>query len=180
MAINYAGKKIKEVYYGGRKIKEAWYGGKKVYSSKPVEVIPPTPNWYTARDWLEAKLTKYGTRRGWVTELPFDIDAKNATSLAQLFKDYATLVTVPEISNTNRVTNMDAMFYNSRSIQYVPEIDASAAKEMTDTFYGCASLKDGNVRLIRADGTKPRNRYNMIAYSGLTREPFYLPDGTPI
>ena len=72
------------------------------------------------------------------------------------------------------------MFSGCSSLTSVPDLDTSRVEFMDYMFFGCSSLTDGNVRLIRKDKTKPASRSNMIDKSGLTREPFYLPDGTPI
>ncbi|NEJ47636.1 BspA family leucine-rich repeat surface protein, partial [Rhizobium leguminosarum] len=80
----------------------------------------------------------------------------------------------------NNVTTMSEMFFGCSSLVSVPDLDTSKVTSVSSMFRSCSSLKDGRVRLIRPTRTKPSNRTNMIINSGLTREPFFLPDGTPI
>ena len=153
MSMHIDGKKVTAMYWGGQKIKEAWYEGQRVFSGKPVEVMPPTPNWYDARDWLRGRLTEYGEDYRTVEELPFEIDS-------------------------SQVTNMSSMFRGCSSLTTVPDMHTSNASDVTRMFYSCSSLTDGNVRLI---GKHPVvNTYGMITQSGLTREPFYDSSGQPI
>ena len=155
MPIFLDGKQVKELHFQGQKIGEAWYEGKCVYQSAPVEVIPGGITRFGTRDWLRGKLQEYGKNYRTVTTLPFNLD-------------------------TSQVTNMFCMFFDCSSLTQVPDLDTSQVTNMSYMFYGCSSLTDGKVRLIRKDGTKPRYRDDMIIDSGLTREPFFKPDGTPI
>ena len=153
MTVYFGDKKIKEMYWAGQKIREAWYGGERVFSGKPVEVMPPTPGTYDARNWLRAKLTEYGEGYQTVEEIPFEIDSSQATTMREMFRDCSSLIAVPDM-HTGQVMNMAHMFR------------------------GCSSLTDGNVRLI---GKHPRvATTSMIDNSGLTREPFYDSSGQPI
>lgn len=201
MSIHIDSKRIMAMYWGGLKIREAWYGGERVFSGEPVEVMPATPNWYDARDWLRAKLTEYGEDYRTVEELPFEIDSSQVTNMSSMFRGCSSLTSVPDM-HTSQVTNMNSMFYNCSSLTSVPDMDTSQvtdmssmfyncsslttvpdmhtsnASDVTRMFYGCSSLTDGNVRLI---GKRPGvNTYGMIAQSGLTREPFYDSSGRPI
>ena len=202
MSMHIDGKKVTAMYWGGRKIREAWHEGERVFSgSKPVEVMPPTPDHLDSRDWLRAKLTEYGEGYETVEEIPFEIDSSQATVMSSMFDGCSSLVTVPPM-DTSQVMSMDYMFYGCSSLVTVPPMDTSQATVMSsmfdgcsslvtvppmDTsqvmsmeymFYGCSSLTDGNVRLIG------RSQYvgtsDMITGSGLTREPFYDSDGQPI
>ena len=155
MPIFLDGKQVKELHFQGQKIGEAWYEGKCVYQSAPVEVIPGGLTILGTRDWLRGKLQEYGKNYRTVTTLPFNLD-------------------------TSQVTDMFCMFFDCSSLTQVPDLDTSQVTNMAYMFYGCSSLTDGKVRLIRKDGTKPRYRDDMIINSGLTREPFFRPDGTPI
>ena len=153
MSMHIDGKKVTAMYWGGRKIREAWYEGQRVFSGKPVEVMPPTPNWYDAQDWLRGRLTEYGESYQTVKEIPFEID-------------------------TGESSNLDSMFRGCSSLTTVPDMDTSQATDMSDMFRGCSSLTDGNVRLI---GKHPGvSTVRMIRDSGLTREPFYDSSGQPI
>ena len=201
MSMHIDGKKVTAMYWGGRKIREAWYGGRRVFSGKPVEVMPPTPGVYDARDWLRGKLTEYGEDYRTVQELPFEIDSSNVTTMREMFRDCSSLVEVPpmdtsNVKNTNymfyncsslttvppmdtsNVKNMDYMFYNCSSLTTVPDMHTSQVTDMFGMFNNCRSLTDGNVRLIGKHTRVATTR--MIQGSGLTREPFYDSSGRPI
>lgn len=201
MPIYHQGRKVKEVYHQGRKVKEIWHMGRKIYSSKPVEVMPFTAGMYDARDWLRATVRKYGQDYTTVTELPFEIDSRNATQVYGMFYQCSSLTKVPDMDTSNvtdmsnmfaycnslttvpkmdtsKVVNMYAMFQNCRSLTNVPEMVTGNVQSMSYMLNGCSSLTDGSVRLI---GKHPQVKTSgMISRSGLTREPFYNPDGTPI
>ena len=201
MSMHIDGKKITAMYWAGQKIREAWYEGQRVFSGKPVEVMPPTPGTYDARDWLRAKLTEYGEDYQTVEEIPFEIDSSNATTMREMFRDCSSLTTVPDM-DTGQVTNMWSMFYGCSSLTTVPDMDTARVTTMREMFYGCSSLiavpdmhtgqvtrvvymfygcsslTDGNVRLIGKRSTVATT--SMIANSGLTREPFYDINGQPI
>ena len=153
MSMHIDGKKITAMYWGGLKIREAWYEEQRVFSGKPVEVMPPTPNWYDAQDWLRGRLTEYGESYQTVKEIPFEID-------------------------TGESSNLDSMFRGCSSLTTVPDMDTSQVTDVQSMFRGCSSLTDGNVRLIgKRTGV---NTVRMIQDSGLTREPFYDSSGQPI
>ena len=201
MTVYFGDKKIKEMYWGGRKIREAWYEGERVFSGRPVEVMPPTPGTYDARNWLRAKLTEYGEDYRMVEELPFGIDSRQVTDMAAMFRGCSSLTTVPDMDtsqvtdmaamfrgcsslttapamDTAQVTNMSYMFYDCSSLTTVPDMDTRNVTLMYDMFRNCSSLTDGNVRLIgKRTGV---NTVRMIQGSGLTREPFYDSSGQPI
>ena len=177
MSMHIDGKKIAEMYWAGQKIREAWYEGERVFSGKPVEVMPPTPGTYDARDWLRAKLTEYGEGYQTVEEIPFEIDSSQATTMREMFRDCSSLTTVPAM-DTSQVTAMRSMFYGCSSLTTVPAMDTSQVTDMSHMFRDCSSLTDGNVRLI---GKNSRvSTTFMISGSGLTREPFYDSSGQPI
>lgn len=155
MAVNIGNAPLKAAYVGATPLKAIYVGSKQVWTSKPTEVLPNRTADYGTRDDFRALLTKYGLDYTTVRELPFNLDTSQVTNMHSMFEGCSSLVSVPDL-DTSQVTNMNNMLFN------------------------CSSLKDGNVRLIRPNGTKPSQRLSMIAYSGLTREPFFLPDGTPI
>ena len=160
----------------------------------------------TAQNQVKAELSSRGLDYKTVERIPFSIDASNAKSksLAYLFKDWSKLQYAPIIMDTSQVTDMSYMFQGCSSLTtvpkmdtsqatnmrqmfeqclvltYVPDMDASKATNMVGMFQQCRKLTDGNVRLIRKDGTKPDRITLMIGSSGLTREPFFTPDGQPI
>ena len=193
MPIYHQGRKVKEVYHQGRKVKEIWHMGRLIYTSRPVEVMPPTPGYSDARNWLRATLQKYGLDYTTVTELPFDIDSRNATRMAYMFQDCSSLTSVPEL-DTSRVTEMYYMFRGCSSLTSVPEMDTGQVTNMCYMFNQCSSLTtvptlntgnvtnfdymfqycrslaDGNVTLtVKRKGATTTS---MIFGSGLTREPF--------
>ncbi|MDK8794248.1 BspA family leucine-rich repeat surface protein [Corynebacterium sp. MSK041] len=145
----------------------------------PVEVPPRGSDWYELRTWFRRKLEEYGENYWTVATLPFKLDTSQVTNMESMFYGCSSLTSVPEM-DTSQVTNMESMFYGCSSLTQVPEMDTSQVTNMRAMFDGCSSLTDGNVKLIRKDGTKPSSRTYMIAGSGLTREPFFMPDGTPI
>ena len=201
MSIHIDGKKITAMYWGGRKIREAWCEGQRVFSGKPVEVMPATPNWYDAQDWLRGRLTEYGEDYRTVEELPFEIDTGESSNLDSMFRGCSSLTTVPDmdtrqvtnmlsmfdgcsslttapVMDTRQVTDMRSMFRGCSSLTTVPDMDTSSVTDMGDMFRGCSSLTDGNVRLIgKRTGV---STVRMIRDSGLTREPFYDSSGQPI
>ena len=177
MSMHIDGKKVAAMYWGGRKIREAWYEGERVFSGKPVEVMPPTPGTYDARDWLRAKLTEYGEDYRTVEEIPFEIDSSQATTMREMFRDCSSLTTVPAM-DTSQATTMRSMFYGCSSLTTVPDMDTSQVTDMSHMFRDCSSLTDGNVRLIGKNSRVSTSL--MISNSGLTREPFYDSSGQPI
>lgn len=140
----------------------------------------------TPDDFAQTQLQKELTRRGLnyktVEKIPFSIDARNAKnkSLSSLFNGCSKLREAPLLLNTSQVTNMSSMFEGCLALTTVPDLDTSQVTAVTSMFFRCTNLTDGNVLLIRSDGTKPANRSGMIQYSGLSREPFFTPDGQPI
>ena len=201
MSMHIDGKKITAMYWAGQKIREAWYEGQRVFSGKPVEVMPATPNWYDAQDWLRGRLTEYGESYQTVKEIPFEIDTGESSNLDSMFRGCSSLTTVPDMDtgqvtnmlsmfdgcsslttapviDTSQATDMRSMFRGCSSLTTVPDMDTSQATDMNDMFRNCSSLTDGNVRLIgKHTGV---NTVRMIQGSGLTREPFYDINGQPI
>ena len=201
MSMHIDGKKIAEMYWAGQKIREAWYEGQRVFSGKPVEVMPPTPNWYDAQDWLRGRLTEYGESYQTVKEIPFEIDTGESSNLDSMFRGCSSLTTVPDmdtsqvtnmlsmfdgcsslttapVMDTSQATDMRSMFRGCSSLTTVPDMDTRNVTDVSDMFRGCSSLTDGNVRLIgKRTGV---STVRMIRDSGLTREPFYDSSGQPI
>ena len=201
MSMHIDGKKIAEMYWAGQKIREAWHEGQRVFSGKPVEVMPPTPNWYDAQDWLRGRLTEYGESYQTVKEIPFEIDTGESSNLDSMFRGCSSLTTVPDmdtsqvtnmlsmfdgcsslttapVMDTSQATDMRSMFRDCSSLTTVPDMDTRNVTDVSDMFRGCSSLTDGNVRLIgKRTGV---STVRMIQDSGLTREPFYDINGQPI
>ena len=176
--LNFGGKNIGEMYYGGRKIGEAYLGDRLVYQSVnlPVEVMP---NGSSAREWLQGKLVEYGEHYKTVENLPFKLDISQVENMNYMFQGCESLTSVPAM-DTSKATSMFSMFDGCTSLTSVPDMDTSKVTDTSYMFRKCESLTDGNVRLLRATTSKPKSRSAMIQGSGLTREPFYLFDGTPI
>ena len=139
MSMHIDGKKVTAMYWGGRKIREAWYEGQRVFSGKPVEVMPPTPNWYDAQDWLRGRLTEYGESYQTVKEIPFEIDTGESSNLDSMFRGCSSLTTVPDM-DTSQVTDMQSMFRDCSSLTTVPDMDTSQVTSMLSMFDGCSSL----------------------------------------
>lgn len=170
---------LKAAYVGATPLKAIYVGSKQVWTSKkPTEVLPNRTGFGT-RDDFRALLGRYGLDYTTVTELPFNLDTSQVTDMRGMFSNCRSLVSAPDL-DTSQVTNMSSMFAVCFSLVSVPDMDTGQVTDTSFMFDRCSSLTDGNVRLIRPDGTKPFTRTNTIRGSGLTREPFFLPDGTPI
>ena len=139
MSMHIDGKKVTAMYWGGRKIREAWYEGKRVFSGKPVEVMPPTPNWYDAQDWLRGRLTEYGESYQTVKEIPFEIDTGESSNLDSMFRGCSSLTTVPDM-DTSQATDVQSMFRDCSSLTTVPDMDTRNVTSMLSMFDGCSSL----------------------------------------
>lgn len=137
--------------------------------AKPVERIVGR---VSSDAWWTEMETKYGIARSEVTELPFDLDTSQATNLGMLFYGCYSLTTAPKM-DTSQVENMGMMFVSCTSLTHVPDLDASKVWNTSGMFQSCRSLKNGQVRLIRPDGSLPESTNGMIQSSGLTRMPFY-------
>lgn len=161
--------------------------------NKPVEVMPPTPNTYDAQNWLRNTVAKYGMGYTTVTELPFDIDSRNATVVQAMFAGCSSLTSVPQMDTSNvtnignifsgcsslttvpqmdtrNATSMKFMFADCSSLTSVPQMDTRNVTTMRYMFQNCRSLTDGNAALtVKRRGA---DTTGMIDGSGLTREPF--------
>lgn len=113
-----------------------------------------------------------------LTYIP-NLTTPNASSVTSMFEECWALATAPSI-NLGKATSVFNLFRGCKSLTHVPDIDASNLTNVTNMFYETRALRDGGVRLIRSDGTKPESRSMMLYRSGLTREPFFTPDGQPI
>lgn len=156
---------------------------------------------YEARDQFRAALTARGLNYETITEIPFDIelvgtgttmgmfsnclsltsvpamDTSQVTNMLVMFAGCEALTTVPDM-DTSSVTSMSSMFEGCSALTYVPDIYTAQVTDTSYMFFFCTSLTDGNVRLI---GRNPNvSTENMIGGSGLTREPWYNADGTPL
>ena len=103
-----------------------------------------------------------------LTSVP-QMDTSKVQDMAYMFNRCSALTSAPKM-NTSQVTTMRTMFQNCSSLTFVPEMDTQNVTEMDWMFNGCPKLTDGNASLtIKRKGATTTN---MIAYSGLTREPF--------
>lgn len=83
--------------------------------------------------------------------------------------------------DTSKATVMDGMFRNCGALTEIPTLETYSLKTVHNMFNGCQSLKDSSVKIVCNTGIKPpAPRIDMIANSGLTREPFYDRNGRPI
>lgn len=192
---------------GSGTLKEAlvWDGTQyvKVWPSGPVlPVVQITgTTGFESRDQFRQACIDHGTTYDTVEVLPFRLDTSNATYMGYMFNGCSLLTHVPDMDTSNvtnmgymfngcsslmyapsldtsNVTNMGYMFRNCSSLTHVPDMDTSNVTSTVRMFGNCAALTDGNVRLI---GRHPDvSTTNMIAGSGLTREPFYDTNGNPI
>ncbi|MGJ4148894.1 BspA family leucine-rich repeat surface protein [Corynebacterium macclintockiae] len=106
---------------------------------KLVEVMPVTIEKWDAQNWLRSTLAGYGQDYKTVTELPFDIDSRNATDMSGMFDGCLSLTAVPQM-DTRNVTNMGTMFILCSALTVVPEMNTSRVTDMGFMFYGCSSL----------------------------------------
>lgn len=173
---------------------------KTVYTSIETVVITATSG-TQARDQLRAALSARGLDYRTVTELPFLLDVSEATNLGGMFWGCTALREVPAM-DTAHITHMGSMFSECEALVTIPPLDTSSLFNAAYMFEGCTALtsvpdmqtsnltnakhmfdntpelRNGEVRLI---GMHPEvTTTNMIRGSGLTREPFYTPDGSPI
>ena len=111
-----------------------------------------------------------------LTAVP-EMNTSNVTNMKRMFSDCSSLTAVPEM-NTSNVTNMERMFSDCSNLTHVPDLATHNVDNAEQMFINCKKLTDGNVRLIgKKDGVNTRA---IRSASGLTRDPFYTPDGQPI
>lgn len=178
MGINTGSNPITGVYVGAQRATGVYVGDVKVWpAGKPVEQIA-LDNSTGAQRAFRSLLTKYGEAYKTVSEVPFDIELTGVGSTTSMFRDCVALVSAPKIDTSN-VLFMDYMFNGCSALTHVPPLDISRVNTCAYMFQNCSSLTDGNVHLMSKNGSKPYNRSQMISRSGLTREPFFLSDGTP-
>ena len=106
---------------------------------KHVEVMPVTIEKWDAQNWLRSTLAGYGQDYKTVTELPFDIDSRNATDMSGMFDGCLSLTAVPQM-DTRNVTDMSTMFSLCNALTVVPEMDTSQVTNMVLMFNDCRSL----------------------------------------
>ena len=111
-----------------------------------------------------------------LTAVP-EMNTSNVTNMSNMFSGCSSLTAVPEM-NTSNVTNMERMFSGCSNLTHVPDLATHNVDNAEQMFINCKKLTDGNVRLIgKKDGVNTRA---IRSASGLTRDPFYTPDGQPI
>lgn len=155
-----------------------------VGGSPPVKVWPTKEvvqitlgTGFQARDQFLAALSARGLDYKTVTEIPFDIELVGTGSAQNMFMTCSALTKAPAM-DTSQVTSMSNMFRSCSSMTSVPDLDTNNVTDVDYMFYNCSSLTDGNVRLI---GRHPQvTTTSMTTNSGLTREPWYNADGTPL
>src|SRR5699024_2741513 len=117
----------------------------RVFSGRPVEVMPAVSGSYGARDWLRAKLTEYGEDYRTVTEIPFEIDSRQATGMYGMFRGCSSLIEAPPMDTSN-VTTMREMFQSCSSLIEAPPTCTSNVTNMYQMFRGCWSMTAGPER----------------------------------
>lgn len=202
MGLIFGGASASDLILNGKSV-SLYEGGNppiKVWPTRETLQITMGPG-MEARDQFRAALTARGLDYTTVTELPFDIELVGSGDALHLFYGCSALISVPPL-NTINVTNMNGMFQECHSLVTIPPLDTSnvvyapamfaycssltsvptmnAANmlNVTDMFTGCVALTDGNVLLTNRNPAV--NSAGMIAGSGLTREPWYNADGTPL
>ena len=103
-----------------------------------------------------------------LTSVPV-MDTSSVTDMFAMFFGCVSLTSVPAM-DTSSVTNTTAMFYNCPALTYVPDMNTSKVTNAVSMFHFCSSLTDGSVRLFGKHSQV--NTTDMIANSGLTKEPF--------
>ena len=176
VGLNVGNLPVKQVYVGSTPVREVYIGSERIWTAK--EVVQITLGTGTeARDQFQAALSARGLGYQTVTKIPFDIELVGSGSAQYMFHSCSELTSVPAMS-TSQVTNMSFMFLHCVALTHVPDLDTSSVTNTAYMFDSCVALTDGNVRLI---GRHPNvTTLDMIAYSGLTREPFYDTNGNPI
>ncbi|MCA0444366.1 DUF285 domain-containing protein [Corynebacterium amycolatum] len=106
-----------------------------------------------------------------------EMDTNSVTAMSSMFRNCAALTTAPAL-NTRNVTTMEAMFEGCVNLTYVPDLDSRNVSSVRSMFMGCGKLRNGNVRLISKKAGVDTGSF--LFQSGLTREPFFTPDGQPI
>ena len=71
----------------------------------------------------------------------FDCRSVTSTGLGTMFSSCAQLKQIPILLNTRNATSMDFMFFNCRSLAYIPLFDAQNVTTLQSTFSGCTALK---------------------------------------
>lgn len=74
-----------------------------------------------------------------ITEFP-GADFRHCTDLVSLFYNCKNLVSVGDMKNTNRVTNIDGIFDNCILLKYIKVFDTSAVTNMSFMFNKCSNF----------------------------------------
>lgn len=183
-----------ELFLNGQKLDSIWYEGEKLWpatdkavpetsQARPV-LIEDVMHFYNLITW--EYMREQGMVDGEYEATDHEAwDQENLLSRPELFDEVmewqAGLTELPVIPDTSQATDLSALFFGFASLTSVPDLDARRAERFSNMFQECHALTDGSVRVIV--DTRPSGRGStsgMILDSGLTREPFYLPDGTPI
>lgn len=177
MGLFVGGAPVTAAYVGSTPVTAVYVGAEKIWPTTRETVQITLGTGMEARDQFRAALADRGLNYQTVTKIPFDIELVGTGSARNMFTNCLSLTHAPAMDTSN-VTNMYGMFDSCASLTHVPDMDTGSVSNMGSMFWGCSSLTDGNVRLI---GRHPQvNTSNMIDYSGLTREPFFATNGSPI
>lgn len=150
----------------------------RLQSGSDVLLLPPVVD-----SALREAITYRGYDPATVEEIPFEFESQLSASMGYLFSGMTALKTVPEFSH-GACRNFEGMFGDCTSLETIGDIyiNQDLGQIMMDfMFANCASLQDGQVRII-VDPDKPMNFTTdfMIGGSGLTRKPFFTRTGEPI
>lgn len=185
-----------ELFLDGEKLDSVWYEGEKLWPAPVIEPEPAPEPREVRTVLIENVQHFYGLlawefmrERGMVDgeyeatgHTALDIEMYEADP--ELYFAYlewmGDLTELPVIPDTSQATDLSFLFSEFSSLTSVPDLDARRAVSFDWMFTGCKSLTDGNVRVIVEERPNNRALQHMISNSGLTRLPFYLPDGTPL
>lgn len=151
-----------------------------LFASSDVIIVPPNPN----RGYLDDAVRARGLDSSILEALPFDIDTRMCVDMSGLFEDWRSLKELGGI-NTYSATRFSFMFSGCKSLERIGVIGlastSSSVFDFRSMFYGCESLKDGEVMIFcNPEAARNSDTTGMIDGSGLTRKPFYTPMGEPI
>lgn len=106
--------KIGAMQYNGLSIKEAMMNGQIVYRSLPVVQITGTSG-YQSRDQFRAACDAHGVDYTTMTEIPFDLDISQATSLERVFHNCAALRSIKKL-DTGHIDSFSFALWNCSSL----------------------------------------------------------------
>ena len=103
------------------------------------EVVITGTSGTQARDSFRAALTARGLDYKTVETIPFFLGTSQVTNMREMFRDCASLTSVPDMDTSN-VTDMSRMFQSCSALTSVPDIDTSNVTNMSRMFQRCTAL----------------------------------------